>query len=269
MCAMKYLLLGMLLLGAVRASALVQQTNNSQSKVLAKILAQSQQLVLVTTKDWNAVDGELLRYERVPNERTPKEQVWRPVGEPVAVVVGRNGMAWGQGLHGDPATLARPGDPLKKEGDGRSPAGAFTLSSAFGYAPLEQATKVKLPYVQATATLECVDDSRSANYNRLVERDKVASPDWKSSEQMRRSDELYRWGAVVDHNAVKPAAGAGSCIFLHIWSGAGKGTAGCTAMEAARMEELLLWLDLKKKPVLVQLPRAEFEQLREALGLPR
>ncbi|MEP7341331.1 MAG: hypothetical protein ABI977_26615, partial [Acidobacteriota bacterium] len=235
MRAMKLLLPGILLLGVAQALALVRQTENSKSKVLAKILAQSQQLILVTTKDWNVVDGELLRYERVVNERVPTQQIWRPVGEKVAVVVGRSGMAWGRGLHGEPQVLAKSGDPIKKEGDGRSPAGAFMLNSAFGYAPLEQAVKIKLPYLQATATVECVDDPRSTNYNRIVEREKVASPDWKSSEQMLRNDELYRWGVVVDHNAIKPEAGAGSCIFLHIWSGMGKGTAGCTAMEAVKM----------------------------------
>lgn len=269
MRVMKCLLLGILLLGIVHDSTLVGQVDNSKSKVLAKILAQSQQLILVTTKDWNAVDGELLRYERVPNERVPTEQVWRAVGDKFAVVVGRSGMAWGSGLHGVPTTLAKAGDPIKKEGDGRSPAGVFTLSSAFGYAPVEQATNVKLPYIQATATLECVDDSGSANYNRLAERSKVPNADWKSSEQMRRDDDLYRWGVVVDHNAIKPQPDAGSCIFLHIWSSAGKGTAGCTAMEASKMKELLPWFDLKKKPVLVQLPQAEFDRLRESLGLPR
>lgn len=269
MRVMKSLLLILLLLSVVQISMSVGQVDNSKSKVLTKILAQSQQLILVTTKDWNAVDGELLRYERVPNEHAPGEQVWRTVGDKIAVVVGRNGMAWGDGLHGVPATLAKTGDPIKKEGDGRSPAGIFSLSSAFGYAPLEQAAKVKLPYIQATATLECVDDSRSANYNRLVERGNVPNPDWKSSEQMRRDDELYRWGVFVDHNAIKPQPNAGSCIFLHIWSGAGKGTAGCTAMEAAKMDELLPWFDLKKKPVLVQMPQAQLERLRESLGLPR
>jgi len=45
--------------------------------------------------------------------------------------LGRAGLAWGLGLHGNPPF---PG-PIKREGDGRSPAGAFELSSAFGYAP--------------------------------------------------------------------------------------------------------------------------------------
>jgi D-alanyl-D-alanine dipeptidase len=271
MRAMKFFLSGLLLLGVAQASTFMRQTENSKSKVLAKIPDQSQQLVLVTARDWNTVDASLRLYERAAGE-----QRWHRVGDDLPVVVGRNGMAWGKGLHGDAAALAKAGNqsgPVKKEGDGRSPAGVFSLSSAFGYAPPEQAIKVKLPYTHATATLECVDDPRSANYNRLVERGKVANPDWKSSEQMRRSDEQYSWGAVVDHNAVKPQAGAGSCIFLHIRpsakNAAGKGTAGCTAMEAAKMEELLLWLDQKKKPVLVQMPQAEFERLRESLGLSR
>lgn len=260
MCALKYLLFAMLFLNVMT----VEQTMNSKPKNMAKLLAQSQQLVLVTTRDWNAVEGELRFYERAS-----KAQPWQVKGEKIAVVVGRNGMAWGKGLHGEPVVLAKSGDPIKKEGDGRAPAGGFKLSSAFGYASKGEATDVKLPYLQSTETVECVDDVRSSHYNRLVNRDKIAHPDWNSSEQMRRNDELYRWGVVVDHNAGEPEAGAGSCIFLHIWSGDGKGTAGCTAMEPDKIKELLSWLDAKKNPVLVQLPQAELERLRESLGLPR
>jgi hypothetical protein len=39
-------------------------------------------------------------------------------------------------------------------------------------------------------------------------------------------------------------------------------------MNPSSMEYLLRWLDAKKRPLLVQLPRAEFERLREAWGLP-
>jgi L,D-peptidoglycan transpeptidase YkuD (ErfK/YbiS/YcfS/YnhG family) len=254
-----------LLLIAILFASLVQGSVRLEEEPVEqiKILAQSSQLLIVTTKDWNAVDGELLRYERAA------DQAWHPVGQKVPIAVGRNGLAWGKGLHGNHSGLARASDPIKKEGDGRAPAGIFSLSSAFGYAPREQAAKVKLPYLQATKTLECVDDSQSANYNRVLERGSVAKPDWKSSEEMRRDDELYRWGVVVDHNASPPQAGCGSCIFLHIWQGMGKGTAGCTAMNAARMEEILFWLDPQKKPLLVQLPRAEFERLRRVWDLPR
>jgi D-alanyl-D-alanine dipeptidase len=84
-----------------------------------------------------------------------------------------------------------------------------------------------------------------------------------------RSVEGYRWGLVVEHNADAPVPGRGSCIFLHIWAGPEKGTAGCTAMEQTNLEELLRWLDSKKLPLLVQLPEGEYTRLRTAWRLPR
>jgi len=255
----EWLLSGILLMTLAQGLSRMKTSDNDSSKVLAG----AGQLILVTTRDWNAVGGELSRFER-----TAPGQAWRPVGEKTAVVVGRNGLAWGKGLHGDLTRLAKPADPVKKEGDGRAPAGIFSLSSAFGYAPQAQAGNVKLPYVQATKTLECVDDPQSASYNRVLDRTSVAHPDWKSSEQMRRDDDLYRWGIVVDHNAGEPQAGCGSCIFLHIWQSAKKGTAGCTAMEPAKIEELLSWLDPQQKPLIVQLPQTEYKQLSDLWRLP-
>ncbi|HKQ79786.1 MAG TPA: hypothetical protein VJ810_39190 [Blastocatellia bacterium] len=225
---------------------------------LQESLTESRQLILVITDGWNAVDGEMKRYER-----DSINDQWKMVGEKISIVVGRNGMAWGKGLHGD----AIGDGPVKEEGDGRAPAGIFSLSSAFGYAPPEQAGEVKLPYAQAVTTLECVDDPRSAHYNQFVDRAGVGIPDWKSSERMRRDDNQYRWGVVVDHNA-KGEPGCGSCVFLHIWEERGRGTAGCTAMEEWIMQDVLRWLETKKRPALVQLPRAEFERLRKAWGLP-
>jgi D-alanyl-D-alanine dipeptidase len=171
-------------------------------------------------------------------------------------------MAWGSGLHGG---VIGEG-PVKQEGDGRSPAGVFSLGSAFGYAPPERAGEMKSPYIQAVATLECVDDPQSAHYNRIVDRAGVENPDWKSSERMLRDDDQYRWGVVVEHNA-KGAPGCGSCVFMHIWEAPGTGTSGCSAMSLSSMERLLRWLDAGKRPILVQLPRAEFERLREVWGL--
>jgi L,D-peptidoglycan transpeptidase YkuD (ErfK/YbiS/YcfS/YnhG family) len=228
------------------------------SSASPEAMAESRQLILVTTSGWNAVDGEMRLYER----DTTTDQ-WKAAGEKILVVVGRNGMAQGMGLHGGAISEG----PVKREGDGRSPAGVFSLSSSFGYAPPEQAGDVKLPYVQAVATLECVDDPQSAHYNRIIDRAAVETPDWKSSEPMRRDDAQYRWGVVVDNNAEREP-GCGSCVFLHIWEIAGKGTAGCTAMNSSSMEGVLRWLDAKKRPVLVQLPLAGFDRLRKAWGLP-
>jgi D-alanyl-D-alanine dipeptidase len=219
---------------------------------------ESRQLILVTTGGWDAVDGEVMLYDR-----DSINDNWKAVGEKIPIVVGRNGMAWGKGLHGG----AIGEGPVKQEGDGCSPAGIFSLGPAFGYVTREQAGELMLPYVQAVGTLGCVDDPQSAHYNRIIDRAGVENPDWKSSERMLRDDDQYRWGVVVDQNA-KCEPGCGSCVFLHVWEAPGKGTAGCTAMNPSSMEYLLRWLDAKKRPLLVQLPRAEFERLREAWGLP-
>jgi L,D-peptidoglycan transpeptidase YkuD (ErfK/YbiS/YcfS/YnhG family) len=227
------------------------------NSTLPEAIAESRQIILVTTDGWDAVDGEMRLYER-----KSIDDRWEAVGEKIPIVVGRNGMAWGSGLHGG----AIGEGPVKREGDGRSPAGVFSLGSAFGYAPPEQAGDLKLPYIQAVATLECVDDPQSAHYNRILDRAGVENPDWKSSERMRRDDDQYRWGLIVDHNA-RGASGRGSCVFMHIWEGPGKGTAGCTAMNSSSMEDLLRRLAANRRPLLVQLPQVEFERLREVWGL--
>jgi L,D-peptidoglycan transpeptidase YkuD (ErfK/YbiS/YcfS/YnhG family) len=229
-------------------------------------LAKSSQLIVVTTPDWNAVDGRLQRYERA----TPKAR-WRPVGPPFSIVVGKTGLAWGLGIVStDQVNLRAASDPVKKEGDGKAPAGVFALGSAFGDAPQPLATS-KMPYQPLTPSIECVDDMRSKYYNRLVDRTTVV-PDWNSSEHMRSVGEAYRWGVVVEHNAGDkdrpPVPGGGSCIFLHIWSGAGHGTVGCTAMPQQEVESLLGWLDPARRPLLVQLPAAQYRRMKDRWKLP-
>jgi zinc D-Ala-D-Ala dipeptidase len=228
------------------------------SRAAGEPLGRSRQLILVTTRDWGAVEGTLRRFERKNSN-----SAWRQVGPAVPVVVGRNGLAWGAGL----STRVGEG-PLKKEGDGKSPAGAFSLGPAFGFAPASEASWLKLPYTPLDEGTECVDDVNSRHYNLVVERSGVGDVDWKSSERMREVNG-YRWGLVVEHNANPAVAGLGSCIFLHIWAGPGKGTAGCTAMAQPNLEELLRWLDAKKRPALVQLTEGEYARLRDAWQLPK
>lgn len=218
-------------------------------------LQSAKQLVVVTTADWGAIQGTMQRYERSGNG-------WSKVGQPIAVVVGRTGMGWGSGLI---ASATKTGDPVKQEGDGRSPAGVFPIGSAFGYDE-QKPEWLKLPYVPLNAATECVDDAGSSYYNAVVDRVSTASPNWNSSEKMRSID-VYRWGVVVNQNAARERA-AGSCIFLHIWKGPERPTAGCTAMEQAKLEELMQWLDPSAHPLMVTLPRAEYDRLRSTWQLP-
>jgi len=223
----------------------------------------STEMVVVTTSDWNASAATLQRYQR----EQPKKP-WQAVGAPITVVVGKNGLGWGSGLLPIHSSLLQASDPVKKEGDGKAPAGVFGLSKAFGYAPQEQ-TGWKMPYLNLTSSIQCVDDTNSKFYNTVVDASKV-SPDWGSheNEQMRRSDDLYLWGILVDHNTNPPVAGRGSCIFMHIWRGPGQPTVGCTAMPQTDLETLIGWLDPERKPVLVQLPAAQYQKLQKQWHLP-
>ena len=85
----------------------------------------SHQLILVLTDSASTTKGYLYRFER-QNQKSS----WELTKEKIPVVLGRNGLAWGRGLHPIDSALL----PIKTEGDGKSPAGVFTLSSAFGYA---------------------------------------------------------------------------------------------------------------------------------------
>ena len=127
---------------------------------------------------------------------------------------------------------------------------------------------VKLPYLALSKQIEGIDDPRSRYYNQLVDRSKVARVDWRTSEQMLRNDDLYKWGIVVEHNrAARP--GAGSCIFLHVWKGPASPTAGCTAMPENEIVKLLRWLDPAAHPILVQMPRSSYPAFQSKFRLPK
>jgi D-alanyl-D-alanine dipeptidase len=213
-------------------------------------------MILVITKDWQTVGGQLQRFEF-------NDTVWQAVGPPIAIVVGRNGMAWGRGLH----PMPQPG-LKKKEGDGKSPAGVFPLRYVFGSAPVEKMLGLKMPYLHCTQTLECVDDPKSPHYNQILDRPATGRADWNSSEKMLMTNGQYRLGIVLEHNTSSPVPGDGSCVFLHIWLGAGIGTSGCTAMTDGDIETLVGWLDARANPIAVQLPQAEYVRLRKVWQLP-
>lgn len=212
---------------------------------------EGQQLILVLANDWNSPLATLQRFERQGSR-------WSPTGEPYPAVVGRSGLAW---------DAPQPGEPQKREGDGRSPAGIFPILSLFGDAPAEG--RFHMPYRQMTKSWECVDDPRSRQYNRVLDTRGVPR-DWKSSEQMLLPSGAYRWGAIIGYNQQR-RLNRGSCIFLHIGnprSDNPSGTLGCTALEEKDLLEVLAWLRPKSRPTIVQLPRTEYERLKDTWGLP-
>jgi D-alanyl-D-alanine dipeptidase len=196
----------------------------------------TQQLIVVTTQNWSTPSGMLQRYEK-------EGKAWHKVGKAIDIKLGRNGLGWGIGLHSIPINARY----IKKEGDGKAPAGIFSLKQAFGYNPFV----VDYPYEVYKATDHCVDDVNSKLYNKIVDSKKVAI-DYKSKEHMKFPKDYYKYGIVVNHNHIDEKGakkGAGSCIFIHIKK---VPTAGCTVMSEDEMKEIIKWLNPKENPLLIQ-----------------
>src|SRR6516164_3551607 len=74
-------------------------------------------LILVTTPNMKTSVGTLEIFEREPGES------WKTTGSPERIVVGYNGLGWAYAFRGK----ALSDEPLKLEGDKRTPAGIFPL----------------------------------------------------------------------------------------------------------------------------------------------
>ena len=250
---MKLITLALVLVSTI---AITAQVKKPEPPPVKTPFAESLQVLVVTTKDWNATSGMARTFER----KTQKSK-WTAVGEEFPIVVGRSGLAWAQDSAPEKASQ------FKKEGDGKSPAGMFPLTFAFGSATKPE--MLSLPYTRVEQFTECVDDTSSTHYNKVVGRMQVGNFDWKSSEKMSEIKPEYDLGVFVAYNSYPVVKGNGSCIFLHIWEEPTGSTSGCTAMERRNLERVVGWLDEKKNPYLVQLTDDEYKSLQKAWNLPK
>jgi L,D-peptidoglycan transpeptidase YkuD (ErfK/YbiS/YcfS/YnhG family) len=224
---------------------------SASSAAMQQPLHHSRQLLVVTTNSWPDSRGTMSIFER------ESDSLWRQRGPKIDVVVGRAGLGWGRGVI---ETKSFTG-PVKHEGDDRAPAGVFRLGRVFGF---ERETK--MPFARLSKNMVAVDDPRSRYYNLIVDASKIDNADWKHAEKLFGVD-VYKWGIVVEHNA-PPQPGAGSCIFLHIWKNASTSTSGCTAVSERDLFKIIRWLDPEKNPLLVQIPRPVYRELRAKWHLP-
>lgn len=244
--------------GEERSDAARGKTNTSEE------LPKTRQLLVVLTDTWKSNTGTLRRFsmDRARELSSPAaspltEEHWLSQGDEVPVSLGRNGLAWGRGSRIE----AREGHPWKREGDGKSPAGVFSLGTAFGAEKELPESSHGYPYLPVSSTDYCVEDVRSEFYNQLIDSTLVNVRGWRKWSPLERADGLFRWGVFVNQNTESTQVGAGSCIFLHIWRGPGIGTSGCTAMPSAVIGEVVRWLDPHAAPLLIQLPREVYLEL--------
>lgn len=215
-------------------------------EAVGSIIPPPKQVLLVLVDSWRSKRGQLFRLQR-------QGETWCSSSAAIPITLGHAGLAWGRGLHRQQVSN------LKVEGDGKSPAGIFRLGIAFGHAEAAP-KKSRWKWLQLKPNHYWVDDPQSPQYNRLVELPPGVDPTkrWRSFERLKAS---YRYGLVVRHNMPQAVAGAGSAIFLHPWSPPQATTVGCTAMKEEELTRTIGWLDPQKAPILIQLPRSEFERL--------
>lgn len=231
--------------------------NSSQARSVVQ--TDCRQLILVITESIDRPEAILYRFER-----NSESDQWGSHKKEFPVIVGKNGLGWT-----DEILLAKVSSGvLKKEGDGRSPAGIMNLAAAFGFKTSAEAGMHDYPYLGITEMTECIDDPGSKYYNTILMKDEADTIDWQSSEKMRRAAPWYEWGVVINHNTEPCLPGAGSCIFLHNWAAPDDSTVGCTAMDPDNMLNIIRWLNREKAPVLVQLDRISYQKLKDEWNLP-
>jgi L,D-peptidoglycan transpeptidase YkuD (ErfK/YbiS/YcfS/YnhG family) len=129
-----------------------------------------------------------------------------------------------------------------REGLGRTPAGVFTLTQAFGN---EANNGTKLPYFRAGPDDWWDENPASRFYNRHVH--SPVSPGG-ASENLYYSGNAYAHAVVINYNTNPVIKGAGSGFFLHV--SFGQPTEGCVAVPAADLNWLMRWLTPSLRPVI-------------------
>jgi len=214
------------LAGLVLAGCAQERVAEDTSFAKSHSLGDARQVVWVTTDSQESFRAVVRTLEKEGSQ-------WKLVGGPMAAVIGRNGFA-----------------EDKREGDGKSPVGVFTVGTFFGKKDKPQS--VTFPYRQVTANDFWVDDPNSVLYNTW--QTGPAAGRWESAENLLRKDSFYDYAIVINYNTYPVIAGRGSAIFMHVWGGPAKGTSGCVALSEENLLKLMLLLDPAKKPVIVMEP---------------
>jgi L,D-peptidoglycan transpeptidase YkuD (ErfK/YbiS/YcfS/YnhG family) len=122
----------------------------------------------------------------------------------------------------------------KREGDGRTPLGAWPIRRVLYRPDRRRPPATALPVAALSPDDGWCDAPGDANYNRPVK-----LPCAASAERLWRDDLVYDLIAVLGHNDDPVVAGAGSAIFLHLARPDFSATQGCVALSADDLEALL------------------------------
>lgn len=165
-------------------------------------------------------------------ERDSASSPWRSTRGPMPSVVGARG-------------FAPPNQ--KREGDRRTPTGAFTITETFGTEPLPSG---RLPYRLLNDRDAWCEDPTSPSYNQWITVDERDA----TTDRLKRDDNLYRITAIIDYNRDPIIPGHGSAIFMHLADPtppSGAGTLGCVGLNNTDLQAVIAALDPAKRPMIL------------------
>lgn len=139
--------------------------------------------------------------------------------------------------HAIPCVIGKGGliaESLKREGDGATPIGRYSLKGALLRPDRIVTPATALPWRSLRPSDGWCDATEDAQYNRPV------THPWRSSaERLWRDDHVYDVIIVLSHNSDPVVPGAGSAIFWHLTQPDKRPTEGCIAIDKLAMLELL------------------------------
>lgn len=243
------------LLGILFCLSMILHTGLHARPAQSSMIPGSQVAVSIADT-WDSMTGQMWLLDRDSDGK------WKIKHGPWRVIYGKSGLAWGIGLH-----------PLQKglqkvERDRRAPAGVFKIGTVYSNKDRPLKGAEKWPFYHVTAADAWIDDPELPDYNKIIRVDLKNPPPWFEKQRMKIEDRTYTWRLLIEHNYPNPVPGMGSAIFFHFQRGENVPSAGCTVMPDAQMETLLRWLRPEGKPVLVQLPKAEYRRLWKIWDLP-
>jgi len=207
-------------------------------------LVEATRLILVVASNMNARTATVRLMER-----PSREKKWNEVGEVTKAMLGSAGIGWAWAFE----NFARQEDPIKHEGDGRTPAGFFHVGRPFGFGPGPAKDYIRLEKGKTF----CVNDVRSPYYNMIMSKSQAG--DGTTGEDMG-TIALYRRGLFIEYPTTRERKG-GSCIFIHIWRSPESATSGCVALAEDDVVNLQKWSE--RRPTLVGIvPQAALKRLQ-------
>ena len=134
------------------------------------------------------------------------------------------------------AYVGRNGIAKVREGDKRTPSGAFNLTKPFG---IKEDPGAALPYLRVTRDHYWCGTSGDPLYNQLVDFRETGRAWTTSDEHLIDYAPNYNYCMFIDYNA-EGTPNLGSCIFLHC-KGRNAYTAGCVAVDEAVIKRIIQW----------------------------